>query len=62
MSKVEMRIGIHTGDTVTGIVGKKMQKYDLFGLAPSFANKVEQNGIPGKVVISQATLDILING
>ena len=51
-----MRIGIHTGNIITGMIG---QKLDIFGENVAIANKMESNGVPGEVVISEETKYIL---
>jgi len=52
---LDMRIGIHTGDIIAGIIGTKIVRYDIFGQNVLIANKMESNGVPGKVVISETT-------
>eukprot|EP00356_Strombidium_inclinatum_P009796 CAMPEP_0170481748 /NCGR_PEP_ID=MMETSP0208-20121228/2071_1 /TAXON_ID=197538 /ORGANISM="Strombidium inclinatum, Strain S3" /LENGTH=118 /DNA_ID=CAMNT_0010754505 /DNA_START=997 /DNA_END=1353 /DNA_ORIENTATION=- len=54
-----MRIGIHTGKVVAGIIGSKVVRYDIFGEGVLIANKMESNGEPGKVCISKDTKDLL---
>ena len=55
----EMRIGIHSGPVVAGIVGVKKFQYDIWGDTVNTASRMESNGEPGKVNISQATYDLL---
>jgi class 3 adenylate cyclase len=50
-----MRIGVHTGRVVAGIIGSKVVRYDIFGEGVLIANKMESNGIPGKVCVSEDT-------
>ena len=52
LKNLNMRIGIHTGKIVGGIIGTKVVRYDIFGEDVLIANKMESNGIAGKVCIS----------
>jgi class 3 adenylate cyclase len=54
-----MRIGIHTGRVVAGIIGSKVVRYDIFGDGVLIANKMESNGVPGKVCISEDTRKLI---
>ena len=56
-----MRIGIHTGRVVAGIIGSKVVRYDIFGDGVLIANKMETHGIPGRVCISDDTRRILLS-
>ena len=51
----ELRIGIHTGPVVAGVVGIKKFQYDLCGDTVNLAARMEQSGVPGKINISQHT-------
>ncbi len=55
----EMRVGIHTGPVVAGIVGVKKFQYDIWGDTVNTAARIESNGDVGKVNISQATYEFL---
>nr|XP_039265323.1 adenylate cyclase type 9-like isoform X1 [Styela clava] len=56
---VNMRIGIHTGIVICGIVGMKRFKFDVWSNDVSFANHMEQWGVPGRIHVSQSTRDCL---
>ncbi len=55
----EMRVGIHTGPVVAGIVGVKKFQYDIWGDTVNTASRMESNGAANKVNISQATYELL---
>ncbi|CAJ1427069.1 unnamed protein product [Effrenium voratum] len=54
-NSVQMRCGIHSGNVIAGVVGKKGPRYHLFGPSVEFANLMESTGIPTRVQISSAT-------
>ena len=54
-----IRIGVHTGPVVAGIVGKKKFQYDVWGDTVNTAARMESSGAVGQVNISQATHDLL---
>ncbi len=55
----EIRIGIHTGPLVAGVVGKKKYAYDIWGGTVNIASRMESNGEPGKINISAATYELV---
>jgi len=55
----EMRLGIHTGPLVAGIVGIKKFQYDIWGDTVNTASRLESNGVVGKVNISKTTYDFI---
>lgn len=55
----ELRIGIHTGPLVAGIVGMKKFAFDIWGDTVNTAARMEQNSEAGKINISQFTYDLV---
>lgn len=47
LKDLNMRIGIHTGKILAGIIGTKIVSYDIFGVNVLIANKMESHGIAG---------------
>uniref|UniRef100_A0A3B3YAL9 adenylate cyclase n=1 Tax=Poecilia mexicana TaxID=48701 RepID=A0A3B3YAL9_9TELE len=56
---VNMRVGVHTGTVLCGILGMKRFKFDVWSNDVNLANLMEQLGVAGKVHLSQATFDFL---
>ncbi len=57
----EMRVGIHTGPVVAGIVGVKKFQYDIWGDTVNVASRMENHCSVGKVNISHATYEMVKN-
>jgi class 3 adenylate cyclase len=55
----EVRIGIHTGNVVAGIVGSKKFAYDIWGDTVNTASRLESSGAAGKVNISETTYQLV---
>ncbi len=51
----EIRMGIHTGELIAGVIGIKRFAYDIWGDAVNVASRMEQSGEPGKVNVSGKT-------
>jgi class 3 adenylate cyclase len=49
---LEVRIGLHTGPVIAGLVGKRRFSYDVWGDAVNIAALMEANGVPGRINIS----------
>ncbi|XP_014603686.1 PREDICTED: adenylate cyclase type 2-like isoform X4 [Polistes canadensis] len=56
---VNMRIGVHSGNIISGILGANKWQYDVWSRDVVIANKMEQTGKPGKVHVTQQTLDLI---
>lgn len=59
LKKWEIRIGIHTGELIAGVVGTKKFAYDLWGDAVNVASRMESCGEKGKVNISPITYELI---
>lgn len=51
----EMRVGIHTGQVMAGVVGNERMQFDVFGDNVNIASRFESSGEPGRINISEAT-------
>lgn len=51
----ELRVGIHTGRVMSGVVGKRKFTYDIWGDAVNVAARMQTAGEPGKVNVSERT-------
>ena len=57
-----VRIGIHSGPVIAGVVGRKCARYHLFGETVTVAEEMEQHGLAGKLVISELTRQSMVAG
>jgi PAS domain S-box-containing protein len=56
-----LRIGIHTGPVVAGVIGIKKFSYDLWGDVVNVASRMESQGDPGGIQVTQEIYDLLKN-
>lgn len=58
-NQLEMRIGIHSGDAVSGVIGKSKFSFDIWGDSVNLASRLESIGQPGTIHVSEETLSLL---
>jgi len=56
---LRLRVGIHSGPLVAGVIGRDKLAYDLWGDTVNVASRMESQGLPGRVQISAATAERL---
>ncbi len=54
LPSLEVRIGLHSGPVLAGLVGKRRFSYDIWGDAVNIAALMEANGTPGRINISDS--------
>ncbi len=57
--QLQLRMGIHSGPVVAGIIGTHKFAYDLWGDTVNTASRMESGGIPGKIQVTPTTHELL---
>jgi class 3 adenylate cyclase len=53
--QLQLRVGVNTGPTIAGVIGKTRLAYDLWGNAVNLASRMESQGLPGHIQLSPST-------
>ncbi|KAF5843538.1 nucleotide cyclase [Dunaliella salina] len=56
---VRVRVGMHTGDVVSGLIGSKLPKFSIFGDTMNTCSRMESTGLPGRIHVSETTHNLL---
>ena len=56
---LQVRIGIHTGPCMTGVIGSKMPKFSIFGDTMNTASRMESTCVPGRMQVSGSTWELV---
>ncbi|MDH3246796.1 MAG: adenylate/guanylate cyclase domain-containing protein, partial [Saprospiraceae bacterium] len=59
LNRFQLRVGIHTGPVIAGMVGTKKFQYDIWGDTVNIASRMESSSEPGKINISETTYEAI---
>ncbi|MEM7183811.1 MAG: adenylate/guanylate cyclase domain-containing protein, partial [Spirochaetota bacterium] len=57
--ELQIRIGLHSGSVIAGVIGTKKFSYDLWGDAVNTASRMESNGTPGEITVTSETYTLV---
>jgi adenylate cyclase len=57
---LEIRVGVHSGSLVAGVIGKKCYTYDMWGESVNLASRMETSGMANRVQVSESAYQRLV--
>ena len=55
-TEFELRVGVHTGRVVAGVIGNSRFSYDIWGDTVNVASRLQTEGAPGAIVVSKEVI------
>jgi class 3 adenylate cyclase len=52
-----MRMGVHSGPLIAGVIGTAKLRYDIWGVTVNVASRMESHGLPDRIHCTQAVVD-----
>ena len=59
---LQIRVGIHSGDAVSGVIGKSKFSFDIWGDSVNLASRLQTSGKPGFIHTSEDTVELIDQG
>ncbi len=57
--KLALRVGMHSGEVVAGVIGSRKFSFDVWGDTVNIASRMQSQGLPGRIQVTEATHDLL---
>ncbi|MDT0619417.1 adenylate/guanylate cyclase domain-containing protein [Salinisphaera sp. P385] len=57
--KLALRVGMHSGEVVAGVIGSRKFSFDVWGDTVNIASRMQSQGLPGRIQLTEATHDLL---